>query len=123
MESDSWMRNIDEDLRQAQIGKISCLSQMNGSEYLTNLRRFSISKTSPDLEISLLNHHHAHCHLYLFFSSFPNQSGLWFDDRLSTGEMVEGEYVGESGRAGISLYSAREPPTENGTRIMTTFSG
>ncbi|KAK3792936.1 hypothetical protein RRG08_064199, partial [Elysia crispata] len=51
------------------------------------------------------------------------KSGLWFDDRLSTGEMVEGEYVGESGRAGISLYSAREPPTENGTRIMTTFSG
>ncbi|RUS68708.1 hypothetical protein EGW08_023531, partial [Elysia chlorotica] len=37
--------------------------------------------------------------------------------------MVEGEFVGEGGRAGISLYSARDPPVENGTRIMTTFSG
>ncbi|GFR70414.1 transmembrane protein 2-like [Elysia marginata] len=50
------------------------------------------------------------------------KSGLWFDDRLSAGEVVEGEYVGEGGRAGISLYSARDPPNENGTRIMTTFS-
>ncbi|GFN91401.1 transmembrane protein 2-like [Plakobranchus ocellatus] len=51
------------------------------------------------------------------------KSGLWFDDRLSVGEMVDGEFIDEGGRAGISLYSARDPPTEYGARVITTFSG
>ncbi|GFO45232.1 transmembrane protein 2-like [Plakobranchus ocellatus] len=50
------------------------------------------------------------------------RGGLWFDNRLSYGQIDMHKYVPENGKLGLNQYTPRDPPTPNGTIIESILS-
>ncbi|RUS75792.1 hypothetical protein EGW08_016453 [Elysia chlorotica] len=50
-------------------------------------------------------------------------NGLWFDSRISSGEMDNNKFIPENAILGISMYSPRVPPNPRGRPVESVLSG
>ncbi|KAK3713288.1 hypothetical protein RRG08_043869 [Elysia crispata] len=49
--------------------------------------------------------------------------GLWFDNRLSYGQIDMNKWVPENGKLGLNMYTPSDPPNANGTLVEAYMSG
>ena len=67
------------------------------------------------------------CSLLLFNLTnddfFIFQGGLWFDNRLSYGQIDMNKWVPENGKLGLNMYTPSDPPNANGTLVEAYMSG